>query len=156
MANVFAAIQAHKFAVGAAVGGVAPTGTDSEETLLRGLYRKWDACTDGGLFTFWSAPTVHASHSGCLRQIAWNLDGMTDIKFSWLDAAGWEVVFAEPTVDIGLLDLQQVMLVLPRGAIRVVATGVTKANAGIVTWWEKGLADDALAHLPVLGSFALP
>lgn len=154
--NVFANIQIHHFNVGASVTGVAPTGVDSGEHWERGRLRKWAGCTDGGLFEFYQGATMSESQSGCLRQIAWNLDGMSSIVFAWRDPDGLWVPFYEATVDIGLMDLQQIMLFPPKGALQVTATGHAKADAAIVTWWNRGRADDLFAHVKSIGSMALP
>ena len=154
--NVFATIQEQHFAVGGLVTGVAADGVDSGEYWERGRLRKWAGCTVGGLFEFYNGPTMHQSHSGCLRQIAWNLDTCKDITFAWRDPDGIWVPFYVAAVDQGLLDLQQVMLFPPRGALRVTATGAVLADAAIVTWWNRGRADDMFAHLGGLGSMALP
>jgi hypothetical protein len=156
MSNVFAAIQIHHFAAGGVVTGVDPDGVDSGEHWERGRLRKWKDCTAGGLFTFYVGATMHESHSACLRQIAWNLDKLTDITFAWRDPEGIWVPFHTAAADVGLLDLQQVMLFPPAGALQVTATGAAAVNAEIVTWWESGRFDDIFAHVGGLGSFTLP
>lgn len=156
MGMVFAAIREQHFGKDATLTGVAPDGVDSGETWERGRLRKWADCTVGGLFLLEQAATMHESQSGMLRQIAWNLDGMTSVVFSWRDPDGIWVPFAEPTADIGLLDLQQTMLFQPWGALQITASGKAKKDAAIVTWWEAGRYCDMFTSLPTLGAMALP
>jgi hypothetical protein len=159
--TTFAGVQAHFFNAGAAVTGVAPNGVDSnalETTMqLRGRYRKWTACTDGGLFGFDRAATVHESPSGALRQVIWSLPGVTNVTFAWIDMDGLVVPWNINAGAQGLLDMQQNMLFMPRGYLRISATGAVGLGGGsIVTTWEKGIQDDPFAHLKTLGSMALP
>lgn len=158
--DAFASVQEHHFSAGASVSGVAPTGTDSGAAWLRGRLRKWKDCTDGGLFTFYPYPAgstdMHKATSARLVQIAWNLDGMTAITFSWRDPDGIWVPFNEPTADVGLIDLQQLLLFPPASALRVTATGATKADAAIVTFWELGWREDVFTHTKYLGESARP
>lgn len=154
--TTFAAVQAHFLNTGAAVTGVAPNGVDSVETKLRGRYRKWTGCTDGGLFGFEHAATVHGSPSGALKHILWNLPGVTAVTLTWVDMDGLEVVWNANAGTPGLVDMQQLMVVTPQGHNKVSVTGVLTSPGAIVTIWEKGFEDDVFAHLKTLGAMPLP
>lgn len=158
--TTFASVQAQFFNNGAALTGVDPNGVDSGEVgataRLRGRYRKWTACTDGGLFGFEHAATDHQSPSGMLRNILWNLPGVTAITFAWIDMDGLVVPWNTNAGTPGIVDMQQQLLFMPRGHLRVTATGNLNAAGVILTLWEKGLVDDTFAHVASLGSMNLP
>lgn len=158
--TVFASVQAQFLDLGAALTGVAPNGTDSGEVLatskLRGRYRKWTGCTDGGLFGFEHAETEHSSPSGMLRQIVWSLPGVTNVTFAWVDMDGLLIPWNINAGLQGILDMQQSLLVLPQGHLRVSVTGNLSAAGGIVTLWEGGWMDDMMAHVKSVGSMNLP
>ncbi len=153
----FSTVQAHFFGAGAAVTGVAPNGVDSLETKERGRYRKWTACTDGGLFGHERAATVHGSVSGALRNIIWSLPSVTAVTFTWVDMDGLLVPWTVNAGAQGIFDAQQPMLFTRQGYLRVSGTGAIGAAGGaIVTVWEQGFADDLYAQFGALGEMPRP
>lgn len=156
----FQVVQAHFLANNADLTGVLPVGTDSEQTKLRGRYRKWTACTNGGLFQQPVAATVHASMSGLVRCVMWNLPGVTSILFSVVDMDGLETVFWTPTgvasTARGFWDPQQQPLILPGGAFKVSGTGKLTAAGSIVVYWDDGLEQDLFKEIASAGTELRP
>lgn len=160
--NPFQILQLHQFSAGAALTGVAPNGTDSVQTHLRGHYRIWSACTDGGLFGQEQADTIHDSPPGKIMKVLWNLPGISNMIFSWVDFQTvpvsipfWPDTGTASTVR-GSFNLSQSLQVVPAGALKIEGTGNLSGPGSILVQWEGDLNTDAMKDIGIFGQQALP
>ena len=163
----FQECQCQVFALGAALTGVLPNGVDigsvGTTARIRGRYRRWDACTDGGLFQQPQWPTtvpgyIHRSFSARLRSVIWNLPGITNMIMSMIDMDGVETPFWPNTGTAstarGWLDPQQTIWLPHRGSFKIIGTGNLSGVGSIrVEWdagWQPGLEDfEMLGSTPI-------
>jgi hypothetical protein len=153
ISEVFRISETQVFLAAANITGIAPVGTDSGATYLRGAYRKFTDCTDGGLFRQPVDTAVNDSLSGRVKTIIWNLAGAANITFAWVDMDGVVIPFWPQTGAVlpvaGFFDPQQTVLIPPQGYLRVTATGPITGAINVV--WDYGFTQDLFQQIPGLG-----
>lgn len=150
------ALQA--FLNGGSVTGVAPAGApvvDSNETIFRGQYRKWEGCTDGGLFLFPSADCLNASWR--LERLIWNLPGSGGVTISIVDDDGMTYELATVAADEGqwFPEENHGLLLLPDWGVIVVAGAGLTGDGRLVAFAAPGWRTDAF-EARILGEEAYP
>lgn len=139
----------HEIAAGGVMSGVAPDGTDSAETIKRGLYRVWAACTVGGLIQLPAA----TFGGGCrLRRVLWNLPGVGSLTINAVDDAAFVYPVQVVAAAAGHVAFDEGGFLIPAGwAIQLVGLNplgaLGRAVVELLPGWDQGVFDAA----PMLG-----
>jgi hypothetical protein len=140
-------------ALGGVISGVAPDGVDSLETLYRGRYRKWTACTVAGLFAI---PATFASGWGTER-ILWNAPGCGGITINLIDDDGFVYpVHTSLAASGSWVPPDDIMKVLPGWSVQVVGANPLGATGRVVMFVGAGWGQSALDGAPILGDEQCP
>ena len=136
------------------VTGVAPVGasmTDSEETLHRGRYRKYESCDDGG------EVLVDALAGNTITSVSWNLPGLTAVDIYREDDDGVKYLLHNSTSAQGTYDPRSRVAFVPPGwKIRVIGTGTLSADGRLMVTLGDGWGQPAPSQIGSIGRSARP
>lgn len=149
-------VMLQEVASGNDVTGVAPAGgsmVDSEETLYRGQYRKWTACTDAGLFAL--PGTLDAGWR--MERLVWTLTGLSAVKVNLVDedAVVYQLLSSSAASGNYAPGENGGLLVLPGWSVQVVGTGTLSADGRLIAFAAPGWRTD-IFNAKILGEGALP
>lgn len=146
-------VETHEIASGSDLDGSAPDGTDSGDTLFRGRYRKYEACTEGGLFEV--APLAGAT----IREIQWNLPGLTNLDVFVQDDDGVDYLMHNSTDVSGFYIFtsagKQIPPTFKLKAVGTTAAGLT-GDGRFVAIFGQGWGQQGMARTAGLGSEDIP
>ncbi|MFA4971298.1 MAG: hypothetical protein WC683_01710 [bacterium] len=148
-------VMVHEIAAGNQLTGVAPDGTDSEETLFRGGYRRWMACTVAGLFQL----PVGFGNGWRLERVVWNLNGGGNITINLVDPDGVIYQLNQVAAASGEYVSREGggILVPPGWAIQVTSAAVmAPGNGRVVVFTGPGWSQNTFDMAPILGAESYP
>jgi len=140
----------HEIVAGNIMTGVAPNGTDSEETLFRGGYRRWLLCTLAGLFQL----PVAFRNGWRLERLVWNLPGGGNITVNLVDESGVAYQLNQVAAASGEYVSREAggILVIPGWSIQVTSVNaVGPANGRVIVYTNKGWSQHTFDEAPILG-----
>ena len=148
-------VMIHEVAMGGSFSGVASDGTDSEEALYRGRYRKWLAGTVGGLFEL---PAAYEC-GWALERVLWAATGMGGVAINIIDDDGFIYPVAAVVGDAGTWVPPDSggLWMLPGWQLQVVGTNPLGALGRVVVELGRGWGQDAMGvGAPILGREEYP
>lgn len=147
----------HEFSTGASLSGVAPTGgSDSEETIKRGRYRRYYDLTDGGLVDIEESVAINGFR---LKDVLISAPGITAAIFYVVDRDSNDVCAGSATITAGNGFVEWIepgLLVAPGCKFKIVGTG-TLSDAGRVMFiLDSGWGASIFDFAPSLGRESRP
>lgn len=136
----------HEVALGGVLSGVAPDGVDTIETLYRGRYRKWTACTVAGLITM---PAATFRTGWGLDRIMWNMTGIGSVTVNIVDEDGFVYPLATVAAAAGTWVPPDAggLIILPGWSLQLVGGAPLGADGRIVVYvgcgWNQSVFDMA-------------
>lgn len=143
----------HQINNGGTLTGVTPNGTDNGESLLRGRYRLYTNCTNGGLIEMDSS----LKDGFRIERVSFNLTGVTAVNLYVRSPQGIDFLVGDYTGAAGYYEWRQGGTLVPPGfTFKAVATGTLSAAGGIMFVLSQGWKESAYQSNNVLGREVSP